>query len=226
MDETKDKGKAYSVVPRDELPPAVTAPKAVEKKSLTDQVELAELIKASGKLKLTAEQKEILYADFDDSLIEIKPTGIIYLPWVFYSQRLYKAFGMEWAMVPLRDPVIKGNVVVVHYALVIKGAFIADATGDMKYWYNNEEMTFADCAEGAKSDCLRRVCKAMGIGLKLWEPEYIRAWKSMYAESYDDGKKTKWRKRKEAPELGNSTQTPIGSGIPLSQGAPGASLRV
>ena len=223
MDETKDKEKAYQVVPKDQLPPAVTAPKPAERKSFTDQLGLAELVKASGKLKLTDHQKEVLYADFEDNLVEIKSDGIIFLPWVFYSQRLFAAFGMEWALVPLDNPVIKGNVVAVHYGLVIKGAFIADAWGDTKYWESNPMMTYTDCIEGAKSDCLRRLCKAMGIGLKLWEPEYIRSWKDKYAESYQVGGKVKWRKRKEAPKTGERgavSQTATSTTGTVSQGPP------
>jgi len=155
------------------------------------------LLNNAGKLKLTKEQREILYAEIKDEEIEIRPDGIVYLPFIFYAERLFQAFGSEWAMVPLGNALKQDNHIMTHYALVIKGIFIGDAYGDIKYYDSNQKMSYADCIEGSKSECLRRLCKAMGIGLSLWKPEFIRKWKENYAVSVWDSNKKKhlWFKK-------------------------------
>jgi hypothetical protein len=54
-----------------------------------------------------------------------------------------------------------------------------------------------------------RLCKGIGIGLELWKPPFIRAWKEKYAETYTGkdnfgNEKTLWRKKGESKQAGES----------------------
>jgi hypothetical protein len=45
-----------------------------------------------------------------------------------------------------------------------------------------------------------RLCKGIGIGIELWRPSFVRAWKEKYAEPYQDRGKTRWRRKDREPE--------------------------
>jgi len=110
--------------------------------------------------------------------IEIRPDGLIYLPEIKYRRILNKAFGVgAWSMVQM-NTIIDQEKSVVYYdgALFINGRYHARATGEMKYISRNENMTWATALEGAKSDCLTRCCKDLGIASELWDPTFIKKW--------------------------------------------------
>jgi hypothetical protein len=52
-------------------------------------------------------------------------------------------------------------------------------------------MNYTDACEGAKSNALMRLCKEIGIGLELWNPQFINSWKSRFAEK----KGSNWNKK-------------------------------
>ena len=53
-------------------------------------------------LPFSKEIADILAADFDPEMVEVKPhNGVVFLPGTFYRQRLNQAFGPGgWAMIP------------------------------------------------------------------------------------------------------------------------------
>jgi hypothetical protein len=179
--------------------------KEIQKADIQDQI--TSLIPLAGTIELTKEQEEILYASVVDEQVEIRPDGLIYLPWMEYVTRLRKAFGMSWTLIPYGPP--KKLEKFIHWAfwLIIKGKPYGFAVGEQQY-FESDHMTYGDALEGAKSNALMRLCKGLGISLELWQPEFRRKWLPKYAESYlatyPDGKpildkhgkqKTYWRKK-------------------------------
>jgi len=159
--------------------------------------ELNKMISMAGTIELTEEQKAILYAPVDDDLIEIRPDGRIYLPWMEYVSRLKQTFGLGWQAIPQGMPKFQGNHIYWGYYLVIQGKFAGFSIGEQEYQPKNYGMSYGDAVEGAKSNALMRLCKGVGIGLELWQPSFIKRWKAKYAETYYDQKKQKdlWRRK-------------------------------
>jgi len=151
---------------------------------------IRKMLSTAGTLELTEKQNEILYAPVQDSDVYIKPDGLIYLSWIKYSTRLTKAFtGTGWSMIPQGMPKVQNNLVVWGFHLVIKGIYCGFAIGEQQY-FDNGRMTFGEACEGAKSNALMRLCKALGIGLELWDKEFIDRWLANYAlKKWDDEKR-------------------------------------
>jgi hypothetical protein len=92
-------------------------------------------------------------------------------------------------------------------ALFVLGRFVSEAIGEQQYFPDNDRMSYATAAESAKSNCLMRCCKDLGIASELWDPTFVRGWIARNATeawcvnvgSRDRGKKKMWRKRESAP---------------------------
>jgi len=169
-------------------------------------------ITTAGSIELTEKEKKVLYADIHEDDVEIRPDGLTYLPWMEYAKRLREAFGLQWSLVEVEPPRVNENLLLWKFYLVIKGRYCGTAIGEQTYNPNNRTMTWGDACEGAKSNALMRLCKGIGIGLELWQPQFIKSWIAEYAE-YDnviDGSRKKkiWRK-KESIALDSDTMRPI-----------------
>lgn len=155
-----------------------------------------------GTLELSPEAEAVLDEKLNPEDVSIRPDGLVYLDWTWYAERLNRAFGrLSWALIPDGSPQSKkidnNNVLVVwgHW-LIIKGIVIGFAIGETSYRADNNTMSEADAAEGAKSISLSRNCKILGMSLELWNPTWVAEWKKNYAETYlDERGKTKWRKK-------------------------------
>lgn len=172
----------------------------VQKQPTTVKDQIFPLIPTIGTIELTKEQEDILYADVDKENVEIRPDGLIYLPWMEYVSRLQRAFKMSWGTIPDDKPVQMGVHILWGFYLVIKGKLAGYAVGQQEYHANNPKMTWGDACEGAKSNALMRLCKGLGISLELWQPRFIKSWVAKYAEEFEtkdrNGKKVKrWRKK-------------------------------
>ena len=197
------------------------------KKTTDLKSQMLGLIPTAGTVTLTDKQKEILYAKVDDNDVEIRPDGLIYLPWMEYVSRLRDAFGLSWAIIPNGEPKIKDNLVLWGYYLIIQGKLAGYAIGEQQYQQSNAKMTWGDACEGATSNALMRLCKRLGISLELWRPSFVRRWKDQYAESYwskDRYNKPKllWKRKTENADKSSvslkSQQGKEGSGSGLPNG--------
>jgi hypothetical protein len=166
------------------------------------EFQIERYMKNAGNVKLTEDQKKILYGKVNENEVEIRPDGIIYLPWAFYVKRLHDSFGMEWALIPKGMPAMRDNLLIWPFYLIVKGSLMGFAIGEQKYFPGNKVMSFTDAAEGAKSNALMRLCKEIGISLELWQPEFIRNWikNNCISEWYVDMNKGNkkvllWRKK-------------------------------
>lgn len=140
----------------------------------------------------------VLLAPVDSDAIEIKPDGIVYLPGVHVRNRLNAAFKPgAWALAPRGPGKLEGNTVMYHGALFALGRFVSEAIGECEYRANNANMSYAAALEGARTDCLSRCCKDIGIGAELWDPGWREKWIAAHAdkewvESDKPGAKGKW----------------------------------
>lgn len=157
-------------------------------------------------LKIEETEQKKLTASFDEKLIEIRPDGIIYLPQVFWRIRLNETFGIgQWCLIPKsqnKDP--EKDKLYIEGVLMVRGAYMATAVGEAELHSDNKNQSWASVWESAKSDCITRCCKDLGIAAELWQPEFIRQWLKKYAVDVwcqqKDGKyKKQWRKASSDP---------------------------
>lgn len=154
--------------------------------------EIRKMLSTAGTLELNERQIDILYRPVQDNEVSIKPDGLIYLSWIKYSDRLTKAFtGTGWAMLPQGMPKIHKNLVIWGFHLVIKGVYCGFAIGEQEF-FDNGRMSFGEACEGAKSNALMRLCKAIGIGLELWDKVFIDRWVGTYADKKWNEEKRKY----------------------------------
>ncbi|MEM3508584.1 MAG: hypothetical protein QXJ06_00520 [Candidatus Aenigmatarchaeota archaeon] len=138
-----------------------------------------------GTLELTEEQQKILFEEPNDEDILIRPDGLIYLNWTWYAERLRRAFGLQWQLIPSSEPVITKNnqgkpTVIWGFYLFIKGICMGYALGEHTD-QREKTLSFGEACESAKSNALMRLCKGIGMSLKLWNKEYVDYWISNYA---------------------------------------------
>jgi len=152
----------------------------------------------------SAEVAEILQAPLNPNDIEMKPDGIIYLPEIKYRRILNKAFGPGgWGLAPRSETNVSPTVVSREYALVCLGRLVSVARGEQEY-FNPAGIPTA--TEGCKSNALMRCCKDIGIASELWDPRFIREFKTKYcvevfAEHTTTKKKKKLWRRKDCPKF-------------------------
>jgi len=156
-------------------------------------------------LEFTEEQKKVLAKEIKDDDVELRPDGLIYYPEIRYRKLLNEVFGPgKWAIQP-RGIEIHENIMCYKGALYINGKFVAETIGEQEYFPTNPKMSYATAAEAAKSNCLVRCCKDLGIAWNLWDPVFVKKWLDKYAVSVwcinqETGKKRKlWRKKTDPP---------------------------
>ncbi|MGE5429446.1 MAG: hypothetical protein ACM3QX_00115 [Syntrophomonadaceae bacterium] len=131
-------------------------------------------------LTVTEKEQKALEAPLNPEEVEIRPDGLIYYPQVFYREKLNSIFGIgQWALI--QHSVSKvGNSLCFDGSLYVRGCFVSRALGEHEYYENNRNTSWASVYEAAKSDCLVRCCKDLGIAKELWQPAYGRDWVKKY----------------------------------------------
>ncbi len=93
---------------------------------------------------------------------------------VQYRRRLNAAFGPGgWGIRLLSPPKIIDQTVVFHGGLYVLGRFVAESFGEQDYYESNANQSWATALESAKSDCLTRCCKDLGMFSELWEKRFL-----------------------------------------------------
>lgn len=133
-------------------------------------------------LKLTEDEEKKLSVPVDLLDINVRPDGLIYYPQVFVRERLNDAFGRgQWSLI--EHQVIKDEEHGKLYfegSLYVRGCFVAKAIGEAnffpkdRYGKDNRMFSWASAHESAKSDCIVRCGKDLGIGKELWQPRFSR----------------------------------------------------
>ncbi|ODV92418.1 hypothetical protein CANCADRAFT_56084 [Tortispora caseinolytica NRRL Y-17796] len=146
-----------------------------------------------------AETASVLQEPIDPEDVEIKPDGILYLPEIKYRRILNRAFGPGgWGLAPRSQTIVTETTVTREYALICHGRLVSVARGEQDY-FNPKGIPTA--AEGCKSNALMRCCKDLGVASELWDPRFIRSFKSKYcAQEFVEHMATKrkaklWRRK-------------------------------
>lgn len=140
---------------------------------------------------------------FPDEDVEIRPDGLIYLPHERLRNRLNEAFGAGWyRFLPAAKSVVLNGEILWLYQLSFRDGTESQGVGHARYHENNQNASYGDALETAKSDAFTRCCKDLGIGLQVWNRDYQIGWIRTYAIQVPmlAGNKTQWR-RKDRPPL-------------------------
>ena len=170
----------------------------------------------AGSMAVTDEEATTLMKIAPDDDHEIKPTGELYLPQIFYRVRLNTVFKPGgWALVPMsnvhRKVPEKDYMPIVFtqkFHLIARGRFISEVWGEQDYNPKNRNMSEATALEGMKSNALVRACKDLGIGWECWDKRWVDEWKNKYAvmvkvQKYGSQETDwQWRKRTDRPLKG------------------------
>lgn len=186
-----------------------------EEISVNEKVADAISFVGASKLVLTPEEKKQLNDKINEEDVEIRPDGLLYMPQALVRDTLNRIIGQgEWALIPLSITPV-GDTLNYEGRLYIRGHFVSQSVGDADYIPNNKQMTWATVLESAKSNCLIRCCKDLGIGGEMWEPRFTREWKKNHAvrvwrTSVKQGNGGwQWRRKEDEPWDDESDTPPI-----------------
>lgn len=150
----------------------------------------------AGHLTLTADQQATLMRPFRDEEITIRYDGVVYAPWRRYWSRMIDAFSPHLpSILPVDNPRFHGTEIVVGVVMVVEGKFIGKAWGSHRLEGENDRMSVGDRIESAISDAIAKIGKRLNMGEELWDDSFRDYWKSQYAESYQKGNRTYWKRR-------------------------------
>ncbi len=155
----------------------------------------------------------ILHAPVNPDDVLIRPDGPVYLSGGFYHNILTRAFGAGAAvLVPVEPNGIRvddaEHVLYYHARLYVYGRFVTEAIGEQKYHPDSGRMSWGDTVESARTNCIMRCCKHMGVTMELWDRTWTEQWKAEHAievwcaNRERDGnprKKKMWRKKSDPP---------------------------
>lgn len=167
------------LLPSAPLPPAPAPP-------VMTAIDVAKYVTLSG------DEYKRLSAPVDENEVQIKPNGIIFLPWESTARRLNEVIGVgQWV---LHSPTWKrdGNFVIMQAALYVRGCYVDTVYGQCEYHESNDNMSLMDAVKGAKSDCITNAGKTLGVHIELWNPNFIRTWTAKHAVLV-------WRRSKPRP---------------------------
>lgn len=163
-----------------------------------------------GVAPISAEESEAISAKIDPKMVEIRPDGLLYLPGNLYRSILNNVFGVgQWALKHLDSGKMSRTYDEVFWyqgELWVRGAFISEAIGEQAWKPNNANASWITAREGAKTDCLVRCCKDLGIANELWNPQYTTNWKRDNAKmvkmvNRDGNEKWFWFRKDQKPYM-------------------------
>ena len=148
---------------------------------------LSKAYQKASLLKLKREEWVLLTEEFPDEAIEVRTEykrELIYISHADLRERFLKVFHPgEMALIRTGEPMLRPdtNEVVVTLVMLIRGHFVAEATGRARYFPNNAAGSYADSVESAKSDAFRKCAKEFGVGLQAWRKSFQRAFMDRHA---------------------------------------------
>lgn len=136
-------------------------------------------------MTFTPQEEAVMNKAVDEALVRMKPgkkgPPIPFLPHIEYTRWFNAAFGRgAWNAVPIDLPKLTNKTVSRDYVLFVHGKPVAFATGDQDYFETNERQTYGDALEATMSSALRRFAKHLGMGLELWDKDWIDAFIRKY----------------------------------------------
>lgn len=182
------------------------------------------MIERVGQMVVTDEQAEILTAPVPDDEIDIRPDGFIYVSHEYCRRQLNLAFKpLGWTMIEA-SPIVPRpgtNEFYQKWALFIGGVFAGVTMASRQLHDKNAAQDMSDIYESIKSDCIRRLCKDLGLGIQAWNKREQKRWRDLYAVRVlcrtKDGNVARWRRTDADPfvdwqgksiELGEAKDVP------------------
>lgn len=153
-------------------------------------------------VEIRKEEAEMLLCEFPPEKIDILPTGEAYLTQVEYRRLLNAVFGPgAWGLRRMTAPEEIDGTIMVMYALVVRGAVVAEAPGESDYQPSNPRQSKATAIESAKSNALMRCCKDLGIASQCWDKRWAEAFKDEFCIMVrcQDVRKPQWRRKDSKP---------------------------
>lgn len=155
----------------------------------------------------TAAENAVLNRPVAVADVRMKPSGQPYLSHPTYTRWLNDAFGRgSWALVPVANPMKTDKGVARDFVLYVHGKPVAHATGEQDYLETNRDQTWGDALEACYANGLRRVCKRLGIGLEMWDKEFLDAYVSEHCVlvlvKVRGEVKRRWRRKVDARLVG------------------------
>lgn len=210
----KRAAKSLALARRHVMPPAVVVP--IGHETTLNDTSIAIGAFGTVSLKMTGKEETILSEAVKPEDVSIKPTGQPYLSHPVYTHWLNRAFGRgQWQLVPGSAPKKAGNSVACPYLLYVRGVPIAFAMGEQEYHENNPEQTYGDALEATVASALRRVAKRLGIGLELWNREWLQEFIDQHCvrvsvqvkkRGSDEKEQKWWWRRKDAKPFWQETK--------------------
>jgi hypothetical protein len=191
------------------LPPALVLAPGLPSGPLPSAVQLGEeaVLGALGvaEIRLTKKEETILARPVDGKLVLIKPSGQPYLSHPAYTRWFNDAFGrLGWSIVPVGKAQYNGKTVVMPHMLYIHRTPAAFAYGEQEYYEKNREQSYGDAIEACTASALRRCAKRLGVGLELWDRDWLNAWmvnNAVRVTVNDRGESKERYRRKQDPPL-------------------------
>lgn len=138
----------------------------------------------------------MLQRPFDENDITIRYDGVVYVPWRRYWKRIVQAFEpLIPSIVPVGDPKVLGQEIVVGVVMVVGGKFIGKAWGSHRLEGQNDRMAYGDRIESAISDAVSKIGKRLDMGEELWDETFRDYWKSQFAEEVTIRGRKQWRRK-------------------------------
>jgi len=83
--------------------------------------------------------------------------------------------------------------------MLINGVFAGVTMASRPLIERNVAQDISDVYESIKSDCVRRICKDLGLGIEAWNKRRQKEWRDQYAVAMicrtRDGNRVMWRRR-------------------------------
>ncbi len=145
-------------------------------------------ISKAATLQLTPDETARLTAEFPDADFFPGAAGkenLIYIQHSALRNRLNSVLGLgQWALIVREswnedfatNKGVKGVRVYCRVMMIVRGAYVGEAVGDMDYYPSNGQQNFGDAFEGSKTAAFRRCAKEFGIGLQAWDRHFCDGW--------------------------------------------------
>jgi hypothetical protein len=160
--------------------PATEQRQLAEAPKLAPAPQYATGFEGAASAPFSAEAVAVLSAPVNELEVEVRPDGIVYMPGVWYRRQLSRAFGAgAWALLPRGPARRDGDMCMYHGGLYVLGRFVSEALGECEARFG---MSYASALEGARTDCLTRTCKDLGMATELWDPAWRDGWLKKYTE--------------------------------------------
>lgn len=180
---------------------------------------IVDVYKGASMLRLTPEEQKDLMHPADAEDYEIRPDGFIYLPAALVRKKLNDVIGIgQWAIIgqgTRKEDSEKSARVFYDGILMIRGNYISRSTGESVYSFTNQNQSWASAVEAAKTDCLTRCAKDIGIATEGREPRFIRDWQKTFAvrvfckDDYTGKIKVFWRRKDVDPFYNETGLVPV-----------------